>query len=105
MTDLETAIMIKNMARETVRQMTATAKKRIAEDATKNVMVKNADPKYTVIGGTVWYEDDDYKIPLETFRGKNKKFIQGAIEEEIKAGHPSAKSAIQRLGEYYKKRK
>lgn len=91
MTDLETAIMIKNMARETVRRMTAKA--------------KNADPKYTVIGGTVWYEDDDYKIPLETFRGKNKKFIQGSIEEEIKAGHPSAKSVIQRLGEYYKKRK
>lgn len=91
MTDLETAILIKNMARETVRRMMA--------------KVKNSNPKYTVIDGTVWYEDDDYKIPLETFRGKNKKFIQGSIEEEIKAGHPSAKSVIKRLGEYYKKNK
>lgn len=87
MTDLETAIMIKNMARETVKQMTA--------------KVKNAT--YSIVGDTVWYEDDTYRIPLQSFRGKNRKFIEGAIEEEKKAGNPSAKEAIRKSGEYYKK--
>ena len=70
MTDIETAIMIKNMARETVRRMTA----------------KNALPTGTLIGKDptkgkkVMYEDDGYTAIIDLGNGHGEKWRRERID-------------------------